>query len=58
MVSMLSSLFLAVAGGMFCQDFDYLLLVPRDPCERQFLVDRVVFPTDYPLGSKGGLIFL
>ena len=48
------SLFLSVvAGGVVCQVLDYLLLVPREPCERRLLVDRVVFPTDPPPGVQG-----
>ena len=54
MFSMLSLLFSVAAGGMFCQGFESLLLVPREPCERRLLVDRVVFPTDPPPGVQGG----
>ena len=54
MVSMLSSFFSVAAGGVVCQGFDYLLLVPREPCERRLRVDRVVFPTDTPPGFPGG----
>ena len=39
---------------MVCQVLDSLLLVQQEPCERRLLVDRVMFPTDPPLGSKGG----
>ena len=49
------SLFLSVAaGGVVFQVLVSLLLVPREPCEIWLLVYSVVFPTDPPLGSKGG----
>ena len=52
-------LFLSVAaGGVVFQVLVSLLLVPREPCELRLLVYSVVFPTDPPLGSKGGLEFL
>ena len=51
---MLSSFFLVAAGGMVCQVFYSLLLVPREPCELRILVDRVVFPIDPPPGVQGG----
>ena len=54
MVSMLSSFFSVAAGGMVCQGFESLLLVPCEPYERRLLVDRVVLPTDTPPGVQGG----
>ena len=54
MVSIFSSFLSVAAGGVFCQVFDSLLLVPQEPCERRLLVDRVVFPTDPPPVVQGG----
>ena len=52
---MFPSNFLSVAaGGVVCQVFVSRFLVPREPFEFRLLVESVVFPTDTPLGSKGG----
>ena len=53
-VYMLSLLFSVAAGGVVCQNFESLLCVPQELCERRLFVDRVVFPTDPPHGVQGG----
>ena len=53
-VSMLSSFLFVASGGVVCQVFVSLLIVPQEPCERRLLVYNVVFPTDPPPGFQGG----
>ena len=52
---MLSSLFSAAAGGIFCHILVSLLPVPRELCDRRLRVEMVVFQTDPPPGVQGGV---
>ena len=52
-----SSVVPVVAGGVAFHAFVLRLLVPRETCDRQLLVDSVVFPTEFPPGIQGGMQF-